>query len=138
MLRVIFLTLSVLFSGSVSADKPIAPQSIDGTSRLSAEQAVALILNTPGLVIIDARRPEEFDRGHIENSISLLDNRMTRERLAQIAPDPNTPILVYCNGERCMRSTNASEKLVEWGYRHVYWFRGGWQEWVANGLPVSR
>lgn len=120
------------------ADKPIAPDAIPGTQRISAREAVGLILSRPELLIVDARRPEEHAKGHIENAVSLLDSELTPQQLARYAASPATPLLIYCNGERCARSGNASRKAVAWGYREVYWFRGGWQEWLAEGLPVAR
>ena len=35
-----------------------------------------------------------------------------------------------------MRSTNAIRKAREWGYKELYWFRGGWKEWSDKRLPV--
>lgn len=120
------------------ADKPIAPEQIPGATRVTAEEVVRLIQTEPELVVIDARRPEEHAKGHIEGAISLLDTDITPKRLAQHIPSRNTPVLFYCNGERCLRSMHACEKAAKAGYEKVFWFRGGWMEWLAKGLPVSR
>ena len=137
-MKQLFSILLVLFSSAALADKPIAPEHIEGATDLTAEQVVALILDTPELVIIDARKEDEFAKGHIENAISLLDTTMSREALAGLVPSPTTPILFYCNGERCLRSTNAAKKAASWGYTRVYWFRGGWVKWREKKLPVER
>jgi rhodanese-related sulfurtransferase len=134
----LLLPLLLLCTGLAQADKPIAPQHIAGATDLGAEQLIALILVTPQLVIIDARKQEEFDKGHIENAISLLDTQMSEEALAAHAPDKATPLLFYCNGERCLRSTNAANKALAWGYTTVYWFRGGWVEWSEKNLPIAK
>jgi rhodanese-related sulfurtransferase len=120
------------------AEKPLAPEQIPGTIRLSAEQTVDLILSTPNLVVIDARAVDEYAKGHIEGAISLLDTTMTEAALAKSVPDKTTPLMFYCNGERCMRSGNACKKAMAWGYSKVYWFRGGWKQWLAKELPVAR
>ena len=137
-MKKLLLSLLLIFATTAQADKPVAPEKIDGATNLMAEQVVSLILNTPELVIIDARKQEEFAKGHIENAISLLDTTMSKPALAQLVSSLNTPVLFYCNGERCMRSTNAAKKATSWGYTQVYWFRGGWVEWRQKNLPVEK
>lgn len=137
MIRKLLFSL-LLLSGVALADKPTAPQQIDGTTKLNAEQVVELILNTPDLVIIDSRKQEEYAKGHIENAISLLDTTMDEELLAEFVSTKASPVLFYCNGERCIRSTNAVTKALSWGYSNIFWFRGGWVEWREQHLPVSK
>jgi rhodanese-related sulfurtransferase len=134
----LLLPLLLLCSAVAQAEKPVAPQHIPGATDLKAEQLIELILGTPELVIIDARKQEEFNKGHIENAISLLDTEMSAEVLAAHVPHKQTPLLFYCNGERCLRSSNAANKALVWGYTRVYWFRGGWVEWREKNLPVER
>ena len=136
LLKVMFMFLVCV--QPVMAEKPLAPEALTGAERVSAEQTVDLIMNFPNLVVIDARKDIEFAKGHIQGSISLLDTEMTPETLGEHAPDKAVPILFYCNGERCLRSSRAATKALEWGYKTVYWFRGGWNEWVEKGMPVSR
>ena len=31
---------------------------------------------------------------------------------------------------------DAIRKAMGWGYRNVFWFRGGWKEWTDKRLPV--
>lgn len=137
-MKKLLLPLLLLFSISAQAEKPTAPQHIEGAINLSAEQVIDLILATPVLVVIDARKQEEFTKGHIENAVSLLDTTMGEEALAQHVSDKATPLLFYCNGERCLRSSNAARKAIGWGYSKVYWFRGGWGEWREKQLPVAK
>lgn len=138
-MKPLFLLLPLLLAAPPTfADKPVAPESIPGASRVTAEELVELIASTPDVVIIDARRHEEFAKGHIEGAIVMLDTDMTQEKLASKVKSKETPVVFYCNGERCARSTNATRKAVSWGYRRVHWFRGGWQEWHNKGLPISR
>lgn len=134
----ILLYLMLCFCGAVQAEKPTAPETIAGASNLTAEQVVELILNTPELVIIDSRKDEEYAKGHIEGAVSLLNTTMSEDALAVLVESKETPILFYCNGIRCRRSTDATKKALSWGYRNVYWFRGGWVEWQQKKLPVAK
>jgi rhodanese-related sulfurtransferase len=128
----------VLFAPlTVSADgKPFAPESIEGVVIVTAEQAIELILDNPDMPIIDSRKKTEYVKGHIEGAVSLLDTEMTEADLAAIVPEKDTTILFYCNGVRCLRSTNAIAKAKQWGYTSLVWFRGGWKEWSDKRLPV--
>ena len=132
--------ISVLFfsvCGTVLADsKHFAPEEIDGAVIVTAEEAVELILETPGMPIIDSRKKTEYLKGHIEGSVSLLNTEMTEQDLLAVAPDKDAAILFYCNGVRCLRSTDAIGKARSWGYTNLIWFRGGWKEWTSKRLPV--
>ena len=131
----IFLTL--LAPLVVSADgKPFAPEYIDGVVIVTAEEAIELILDNPDMPIIDSRKKTEYVKGHIEGAVSLLDTEMTEQDIKSIAPDSETAILFYCNGVRCLRSSNAIAKVKDWGYTNLIWFRGGWKEWSEKRLPV--
>jgi rhodanese-related sulfurtransferase len=115
-----------------------APLTIQGAHTVDAERIVALIDSTPGLVIIDSRKPEDFAAGAIEGAISLTDTEMTKDKLVKIAPNRAKPILFYCNGLKCGRAANAVTKAVNWGYKDVYYYALGMAEWQERGLPLVR
>ena len=131
------LACLLLESQFVGADeKPYAPDSIPGAVVVSAEQVIELILAKPELVIIDSRKKSEFTKGHIESAVNLLNTSLRQEDLLAACPDKSTPIVFYCNGTRCLRSSDAVRKAMDWGYQNVFWFRGGWKEWTDKRLPV--
>lgn len=136
--RLALFLLLLCFGLPALADKPVAPQELAGTIRVNAEQVAELILSTPNLVVIDSRHSEEYAKGHIEGALNLLDTDMTTERLAKYLSGKDTPVVFYCNGERCLRSSNAAQSAARWGYRKIYWFRGGWLEWTEKKMPVSK
>ena len=135
--RLAFSLLLLCFALPALADKPVAPNSVIGTALVNAEQVVELILSTPMLTVIDSRHAEEFAKGHIEGAINLLDTYTTAESLARHTHGKDIPLLFYCNGERCLRSSNAAKIAVDLGYKKVYWFRGGWKEWIDKQMPVK-
>jgi hypothetical protein len=47
------------------------------------------------------------------------------------------PVLVYCHHESCMLSHNAAIRLVEEGYKNVFWMRDGVKGWKAAGLRTG-
>ena len=116
--------------------KPYAPKSIEGVKTVSAEEVVDLILSNPDLIVIDSRKEVEYRKGHIEGAINIINTRLKAEDLEQIAPNRSSAILFYCNGARCLRSSDSINKAKSWGYQNLLWFRGGWKEWVDKRLPV--
>jgi rhodanese-related sulfurtransferase len=56
--------------------------------------------------------------------------------LARIA-DKNAPVIFACNGAECWKSYKSCVAAVKAGFKQVYWFRGGYPEWVARGLPTD-
>jgi len=137
-LRIFLMMFLFAWAWPAAADKPVAPAEIAGATNVTAEKLVEMVAAMPQLIIIDARRKEEFEKGHIEGAVNLLDTDMTQAKLAKLVPATDTPVLFYCNGERCLRSTNASKLAMGWGYRKVYWFRGGWNEWSEKNLPITK
>lgn len=95
--------------------------------------------NKAGLVF-DAR-PEIFHRlGHIPGASSLprddFENSYKTYQ-SELERDRSQPIVVYCSGSSCEDSTLVQESLKALGFTNVSVFRGGWDEWEENNLPVE-
>jgi len=134
-----FITaLFVLLSTQAFASEVDAPESIDGTTRVSAEDIFDLVDEHDDLVIIDSRKPADREPGYIEGSLPLPDFDTTPETLASNIATKTTPVVFYCNGPKCGRSVKTSKLAVAEGYTKVFWFRGGWQEWSDKGLPAVK
>ena len=132
----VFLLLLIFTNGILASDKPFAPTELDGAVIVSAEEVVNMILNNKQLTIIDSRKRTEYVKGHIEGAINLLNTEMKPDDLESLVPDKSNALLFYCNGIRCLRSSNAISESIKWGYTNIYWFRGGWSEWTEKKLPV--
>ena len=136
-MKILVAVFLITLSGSLPADeKPFAPETVPGASIVSAEQVIEMILANPSLIVIDSRKKTEFIKGHIEGAINILNTDLEPEDLEAITPDRATPLLFYCNGVRCLRSSDSISRAIDWGYTSIYWFRGGWKEWTDKRLPV--
>jgi rhodanese-related sulfurtransferase len=131
-LALMFVTLS--FSIGYAA----TPDTIPGTTKVTAEGVIDALDKHADLVIIDARKASDRAQGYIEGSVGLPDTDTTKKSLAQAVPGKNHPVLFYCNGPSCGRSVKSAKNAVAWGYTNIYWFRGGWEEWTEKGLPVTK
>jgi len=135
--RKIVVFVLVLFANTVTAESnPRAPESIQNVTIVSAEQLIETLLKKPDLLIIDSRKKSEYIKGHIEGSINILNTELKRADLERLSPDKSKAILFYCNGTRCLRSSDSIKKAKKWGYDNLIWFRGGWKEWAEKRLPV--
>ena len=81
-----------------------------------------------GHVVVDVRRQDEFDEGHISGAI-CIPNESIIDTQPKKLPDLDQIILVYCRSGR--RSKEASQKLFDMGYTNVFEF-GGIIDWTGE------
>ena len=92
--------------------------------KISAEEAKAM-MDKGGVTVVDVRRENEYAAGHIPGSI-LVPNEGIRDTQPEELPDLDAVLLVHCRTG--VRSKQASDKLLEIGYKNVYDF-GGIVDW---------
>lgn len=124
-----------LASSNASSEAPI---DIPNAIRVDAEGLIKTLAEHPELVLIDARIAMDRKQGYIENSISLPDIETDCGTLQAIIPAYTHPVLFYCNGPKCGRSVKSIHKAHACGYTHLYWYRGGFEEWVQKGYPFLK
>ena len=96
--------------------------------QISMEEAVNMMAQETGYIILDVRRPDEFAAGHIPNAINVPNETIGTAEISEL-PDKNQLIMVYCRSGR--RSKEASEKLVKLGYTNIVEF-GGILDWKGE------
>ena len=134
----LLISAGLLASNVAVAGKKIVPEFIDGTIRVGAEEVIELVEEVPNLVIVDSRKSSDHRKGFIEGSIGMPNTETNANSLRKHVSSKRTPVLFYCNGIRCGRSVKAAKIAMANGYKKVYWFRGGIEEWEAKGLPLVR
>jgi rhodanese-related sulfurtransferase len=136
-MKIFALLFAIATSTTLVADeKPYAPENMPGTTIVSAEEVIEMVLENPELIVIDSRKKTEYIKGHIEGAINIVNTELVLEGLELIAPDRNRALLFYCNGVRCLRSSDSITRATGWGYTNIFWFRGGWKEWTEKRLPM--
>ena len=96
--------------------------------QISMDEAVNMMAQETGYIILDVRRPDEFAAGHIPNAINVPNETIGTAEIPEL-PDKNQLIMVYCRSGR--RSKEASEKLVKLGYTNIVEF-GGILDWKGD------
>ena len=98
---------------------------------ITMDEAVAMMDQETGYIILDVRRPDEFAAGHIPNAINVPNESIGTDEIPEL-PNKDQLIMVYCRSGR--RSKEASAKLVKLGYTNIVEF-GGILDW--KGETVS-
>lgn len=84
---------------------------------------------------VDARAEEDFERGHLEGAIPLNVERW-EELLLDFLDSwgPESPVVVYCSSQACLRSHEVAERLQEeLGVEEIYVLKGGWERLLEAG-----
>ncbi len=100
---------------------------------ISLDQAYKLYLQN--ILFVDARNKSDYDYSHIKNSVSLPVFQFEDYKRILETIDVNQPIVVYCNGPDCDMSDMLAKILVDSGYRKIFVFTGGWEEWEKVNYP---
>jgi rhodanese-related sulfurtransferase len=95
-------------------------------------QELAMQLSQGGIGVLDVRREGEFQAGHIEGA-----DWHPLDRFKAALPEINkdSPVAVHCkSGYRSLIAVSVLERA---GYHNVVDVAGGFDAWVAAGLPSS-
>jgi len=107
-----------------------------GTESVDAPDLNAWIAEKKNMVILDSRTAEEFARMTIPTAQSVPGGELAY-RIADIAPDPNTLVVVNCAGRT--RSIMGAESLRRAGIPNkVIALRNGTMGWELAGLTCDR
>ena len=85
------------------------------------DEAVAVMEEEEGYIILDVRTAAEFNEKHIPGAINIPNEAIGTDAIPEL-PDKDQLILVYCRSGN--RSKQASEKLMKLGYTNVVEFGG--------------
>ena len=106
-----------------------ATQSTEKTYRqITMEEAVTMMEEETGYIILDVRTAQEYSEKHIPGAINIANESIGTEDIPEL-PDKDQLILVYCRSGN--RSKQASEKLVKLGYTNIVEF-GGINDWTGE------
>lgn len=100
--------------------------------RVSEDEFLRLACE-PGAVILDARSSEKFREMHVKGAVNLSFPDITAASLRAAIPDPNAPVLIYCNNNfigaerpfpskasRASLNLSTFIALYSYGYRNIY------------------
>lgn len=106
-----------------SSNKPLAV-TYNQVLRLNSDESV---------LFFDARNEHEFAEGTIPRAknIYAMDFEKHIPYILGL-PDKNVRIVVFCGGGDCDLSHELSDKLIQFGFKRVFIYLGGYTEWKAK------
>jgi rhodanese-related sulfurtransferase len=104
------------------------------TSSISRDELKARIEAGASFTLIEALPPRYWRHAHLPGAINLLHDEV-EARAAELLPDRDADLVVYCASETCRNSDLAAEALEAMGYTRVSVYRGGKKDWIDAGLP---
>ena len=118
-----FLLLLLFLAGCTASN-----EQENSYRQISMDEAVTMMEEESGYIILDVRTPEEFRERHIPNAINIPNETIGSEDIQEL-PDKDQLILVYCRSGN--RSKQASGKLTELGYTNIVEI-GGINDWTGD------
>lgn len=125
----------------IAKEKSDDPQTAQKTEEINEPSAInlkqAYQLYKKGVIFLDARENEDYKAGHIKNALNLpyYDFELFEKNLDNIAKEDT--IVTYCGGTDCDLSILLGNDLFESGYKNIYIFFGGWNDWLDAGYPIE-
>lgn len=108
---------------------PVIPLIPQGAYELLSRNA-----GNPAYVILDVRTPAEYGAGKLPGAVNIdVESPSFDAAVAKLDKDKN--YFVYCHTGN--RSSRATARMHELGFKHVYDIHGGINAWQAQGLPVT-
>ncbi|MCU7834339.1 MAG: rhodanese-like domain-containing protein [gamma proteobacterium symbiont of Taylorina sp.] len=133
-IAVAFFLTFICVQSSFAGDK-ISPMNIDGAKTVTTAEAKKLF--DEGVLFIDVRKDKDWNAGRVSDAVQLnIKTKLSAETMAA-EMKKDDPAVIYCNGERCMRSSDACKKAVDWGFTNIYYYRDGFPAWKNAGHPVE-
>lgn len=105
-----------------------APAEKEGYRQITMDEAVTIMQEKTGYIILDVRTPQEFSDKHISGAINIPNETISTEEISGL-PDKDQLILVYCRSGN--RSKQTAKKLAALGYTNVVEF-GGIIDWPGE------
>lgn len=123
----VLVVLALVCAGCLQQESEVGLNYTDVTP----EEAILLIEDNPGLIIVDVS--PFYEQGHLPGAVSYP---MGDGSLDKAIPtlDKNAMYLVYCHSDSV--SIRAAQNLVDAGFSQVYRLEGNYRAWVDAGYEI--
>lgn len=140
-LAVLVFASSLHAHGNHSHSSPINETQIDNSHdyrEIQTELLSKLVRSAnPSLMIVDSRIMQDDDGKRIPGA-KLIPVNAAIENITANLPDKEAMIVVYCANAKCPASGLLAGRLVRMGYKNVWRYSGGIEEWEANSQKIER
>lgn len=124
-LKTIFSALLIAFA-VVSCNQTVNSQNTASVVNIDGAKLVEMAKDS-NTVIIDVRTPGEVAEGYIPGATKFMDYNGGKFETEYKSLDTSKTYIIYCRSG--MRSSNASNQMVQAGFKKVYNLSGGINNW---------
>ena len=107
---------------------------ISAAPRITREEAIRLIRENKA-VYVDVRSKMSFDKGHIKGALSIPNSQLM-SRIRELPAGKK--VITYCACQKEHTAAVAVVNLNSAGWKNAAALVGGWDEWLALGLPIEK
>jgi len=88
---------------------------------------------------VEKHLPGAVHLAYDERSVKAAnyDPRADAFDVSRLGTDKKAPLIFHGHGVDGWKGYKAATAAVQAGYRNVYFFRGGFSEWIAKELPTE-
>lgn len=114
----LLLVLVIMLAGCGKSDADIQNNTYE---KISMSEGLARMESDENYILLDVRRADEFEAGHIPGAVNLPNEEIGTEEIPSL-PDKTQTIYIYCRSGN--RSKQAADKLLALGYTNIIEFGG--------------
>ena len=114
----LLLVLVIMLAGCGKSDVDIQNNTYE---KISMSEGLKRMESDENYILLDVRRADEFEAGHIPGAVNLPNEEIGTEEIPSL-PDKAQTIYIYCRSGN--RSKQAADKLLALGYTNLIEFGG--------------
>jgi len=105
-------------------------------SKTITREELKAAIDAGEVTVVETLRAEHFEQGHLPGAIHIH-YEAVKEKAADLLPDQDAAIVIYCSNTACRNSEIAANQLTAMGYANVRRYTPGKQDWADAGLPLE-
>lgn len=114
----LILVLLLVLTGCGNTDTDAQSETYE---KISMSEGIKRMESDEDYILLDVRRADEFEAGHIPGAVNLPNEEIGNEDIPSL-PDKEQTIYIYCRSGN--RSKQAADKLLALGYTNLIEFGG--------------
>ena len=114
----LLLVLVIMLAGCGKSDVDTPSNTYE---KITMSEGLARMESDENYILLDVRRVDEFEAGHIPGAVNLPNEEIGTEEIPSL-PDKAQTIYIYCRSGN--RSKQAADKLLALGYTNLIEFGG--------------
>lgn len=105
---------------------------------LTREELKTMIDRGDDVLLVNVLDPTAFAQAHIPDSHNVpVADKGFNERIRALGANEDSRVVLYCSNFDCNASHAAAKQLEQAGFRDLYHYAGGIEDWMDAGYPVA-